>query len=77
VSIYPNPTTNYFIVKVTHASKDMPVYITVLDAYGKIVYTLTGSIYTSYYIGQQFTPGTYYIKTKLGSTVYTYKVLKL
>jgi hypothetical protein len=77
VSIFPNPTTNYFIVRVTHASKDMPVYITVLDAYGKIVYTLTGSIYTSYYIGQQFTPGTYYIKTKLGSTVYTYKVLKL
>lgn len=77
VSIYPNPTTNYFIVKISHASKDMPVYLTVLDAYGKIVYTLTGSIYTSYNIGQQFSPGTYYIKTKLGSTVYTYKVLKL
>jgi hypothetical protein len=77
VSIYPNPTTNYFIVKVTRASKDMPVYITVLDANGKIVYTLTGSIYTAYNIGQQFSPGTYYIKTKLGSTVYTYKVLKL
>jgi parallel beta-helix repeat protein len=77
VSIYPNPTTNYFIVRVSHASKDIPLYITVLDAYGKIVYTLTGSIYTSYYIGQQFSPGTYYIKTKLGSTVYTYKVLKL
>ena len=77
VRIYPNPTTNYFIVRVSHASKDMPLYITVLDAYGKIVYTLTGSIYTSYNIGQQFSPGTYYIKTKLGSTVYTYKVLKL
>lgn len=77
VSIYPNPTTNYFIVRVSHVSKDMPLYITVLNAYGKIVYTLTGSIYTSYYIGQQFSPGTYYIKTKLGSTVYTYKVLKL
>jgi hypothetical protein len=77
VSIYPNPTTNYFIVKVTRASKDIPVYITVHDAYGKVVYSLTGSIYTSYYIGQQFSPGTYYIKTKLGSTVYTYKVLKL
>lgn len=77
VSIYPNPTTNYFIVKVTHASKDMPVYITVLDTYGRIVYALTGSIYTSYSIGQQFSPGTYYIRTKLGSTVYTYKVLKL
>jgi len=77
VSIYPNPTTNYFIVRVTRASKDMPVYITVQDAYGRVVYSLTGSIYTSYYIGQQFSPGTYYIKTKLGSTVYTYKVLKL
>lgn len=77
VSIYPNPTTNYFIVRVSHASKDMPLYITVLDAYGKIVYTLTGSIYNSYNIGQQFSPGIYYIKTKIGSTVYTYKVLKL
>jgi hypothetical protein len=77
VSIYPNPTTNYFIVKVTRASKDLPVYITVHDAYGRVVYSLTGSIYTSYNIGQQFSPGTYYIKTKLGGTVYTYKVLKL
>jgi hypothetical protein len=77
VSIYPNPTTNYFILKVTRASKDMPVYITVLDAYGRIVYSLTGSIYTSYSIGQQFNPGTYYIKTKIGGVVYTYKVLKI
>lgn len=77
VNIYPNPTTNYFIVKVESANKSLPVYITILDGYGKIWYSLKGSIYTSYSIGQNLYPGTYYIKTTMGSTTYTFKVLKL
>ena len=77
VRIYPNPTTNYFIVKVESAKKDLPVYITILDGYGKIWYSLKGNIYTSYSIGQNLYPGTYYIKTTMGSTTYTFKVLKL
>jgi parallel beta-helix repeat protein len=77
VSIYPNPTTNYFIVKVTQSNKDLPVYITVQDIYGRTIYSLNGNAYTSYSIGNEFNPGTYYIKIKIGSTAYTYKVLKL
>lgn len=77
VNIYPNPTTNYFIVKVESANKSLPVYITILDGYGKIWYSLKGSIYTSYSIGHNLYPGTYYIKTTMGSTTYTFKVLKL
>ncbi len=77
VSIYPNPTTNYFIVKVESANKSLPVYITILDGYGKTWHSLKGSIYTSYSIGHNLYPGTYYIKTTMGSTTYTFKVLKL
>ena len=77
VNIYPNPTTNYFIVKVESANKSLPVYITILDGYGKIWYSLKGSIYTSYSIGHNLYAGTYYIKTTMGSTTYTFKVLKL
>jgi hypothetical protein len=76
-SSYSINTTNYFIVKVESANKDLPVYITILDGYGKIWYSLKGSIYTSYSIGQNLYPGTYYIKTTMGSSTYTFKVLKL
>jgi parallel beta-helix repeat protein len=77
VNLYPNPTTNYFIIKVTKATKDVPLYLTVLDSFGKVVYSLKGSIYTSYSFGHTFRSGTYYVKTQLGSTTYTYKVVKL
>lgn len=77
VRIYPNPTTNYFIVKVTNANKSLPVYISIQDGYGKILYAIKGSIYTSYNIGHNLNAGTYYIKTTMGSSTYTFKVLKL
>lgn len=77
VSLYPNPTTNYFIIKVTKATKNVPLYVTVLNSFGRIVYSLKGSIYTSYSFGHEFSPGTYYVKTQIGSTTYTYKVVKL
>lgn len=77
VNIYPNPTTNYFIVNVTSANKSLPVYISILNMNGISLYTIKGSIYTSYSIGHNLYPGSYYIRTTMGSTSYTYKVLKL
>jgi hypothetical protein len=75
--IYPNPTTNYFILKITNFSKAETVFITVLDINGKQVYTTTGNVYTTFYIGQSFNRGTYYIKVKIGTTTKTYTVLKV
>jgi len=77
VSIYPNPTTNYFILKISHYSKNLPVYISVQDSNGKIVYATSGDVYTTYYFGHAFYKGTYYIKTKIGTTYKTYTAVKL
>ena len=77
VNIYPNPTTNYFIVKITKFSKNEPVTIRVLDIKGKQVYTTVGNVYTTFYIGQSLNRGTYYIKVSIGSTTKTYTVLKV
>ena len=77
LKIYPNPTTNYFILKITNFSKAETVFITVLDINGKQVYTTTGNVYTTFYIGQSFNRGTYYIKVKIGTTTKTYTVLKV
>jgi hypothetical protein len=77
VSIYPNPTTNYFILKISNYSKNLPVYISVQDSNGKIVYSRSGDVYTTYYFGHAFYKGTYYIKTKIGTTYKTYTVVKL
>ena len=77
VNIYPNPTTNYFIVKITKFSKNEPVTIRVLDINGKQVYTTVGNVYTTFYIGQTFNRGTYYIKVSIGTTTKTYTVLKV
>lgn len=77
VSIYPNPTTNYFIVKISNFSKQEHVYISVLDINGKLVYATSGDIYSTFYIGQSLNRGTYYIKVKIGTTTKTYTVMKI
>lgn len=77
VNIYPNPTTNYFILKVSKFSKPETVFISILDLSGKIVYTTSGDIYSTFYIGQSLNRGTYYIKIKVGTTTKTYTVMKI
>ena len=77
VRIYPNPTTNYFILKVSNFSKPETVFISVLDVNGKVVYTTSGDIYSTFYIGQNLNRGTYYIKVKIGTTTRSYTVMKI
>ncbi len=77
VNIYPNPTTNYFILRISNFSKPETVFISVLDLSGKIVYTTSGDIYSTFYIGQSLNRGTYYIKVKVGLTTKTYTVMKI
>lgn len=77
LKIYPNPTTNYFILKISNFSKPETVFISVIDINGKIVHTATGDVYSTYYIGQNLNRGTYYIKVKIGTTTKTYTVMKI
>jgi hypothetical protein len=77
VRIYPNPTTNYFVLKISYFSKPETVFISVVDINGKIVETTSGDIYSTFYIGQNLNRGTYYIKVKVGTTTKTYTVMKI
>ena len=77
VRIYPNPTTNYFVLKISYFSKPETVFISVVDINGKIVETTSGDIYSTFYIGQNLNKGTYYIKVKVGTTTKTYSVMKI
>jgi hypothetical protein len=77
VRIYPNPTTNYFVLKISYFSKPETVFISVVDINGKIVETTSGDIYSTFYIGQNLNKGTYYIKVKVGTSTKTYSVMKI
>ena len=77
VRIYPNPTTNYFVLKISYFSKPETVFISVVDINGKIVENTSGDIYSTFYIGQNLNKGTYYIKVKVGTSTKTYSVMKI
>lgn len=78
VSISPNPSNAYFKLSVSHvSSKNLPVYIRVLDINGKTVHSSSGSIYSVFYFGHSFYPGTYYVRVTIGSNSKTYTVLKI
>jgi hypothetical protein len=77
VSIWPNPTTNYFKLQVSKIHINVMVYISVYNAAGNIVYSTQGDAYTTYSFGHYFVPGNYFVKVKIGSDTKTYSVLKL
>ena len=77
VSIWPNPTTNYFKLQLSKIHGPYTVYITVYDANGHLVYSEKGDVYSLYTFGNNFSRGTYYVKVKVGTGIKSYAVLKL
>ena len=76
-SVYPNPTTNYFKVSIYRYHSNYPVYISVFNTNGNLVYSVKGDAYTTYSFGNSFISGTYFVKVTIGGTTKTFKVLKL
>ena len=77
VSIWPNPTTNYFKLQVSKIHTNVMVYINVYNALGNLVYSTQGDAYTTYSFGHYFAPGNYFVKVKIGGDTKTYSVIKL
>jgi parallel beta-helix repeat protein len=77
VSVYPNPTTNYFKVSFYHFHSSYPVYINVFNTSGNLMYSVKGDSYTTYSFGNSFISGTYIVKVTVGGTTKRFKVLKL
>ncbi len=76
-SVYPNPTTNYFKVSIYRYHNNYPVYISVFNASGNLVYSVKGDAYTTYSFGNSFLSGTYYVKVTIGGTTKSFTVVKL
>jgi hypothetical protein len=77
VSIWPNPTTNYFKLQVSRIHGPYTVYIDVYNAQGLWMYSTKGDIYSQYVFGHNFPAGSYYVKVKIGSGVRSLVVVKL
>lgn len=76
-SVYPNPTTNYFKVSIYRYHSNYPVYISVFNTSGNLVYSVKGDAYTTYSFGNSFVSGTYYVKVTIGGTTKSFTVVKL
>jgi len=76
-SVYPNPTTNYFKVSIYRYHNNYPVYISVFNSNGNLMYSVKGDAYTTYSFGNSFVSGTYYVKVTIGGTTKSFTVVKL
>jgi hypothetical protein len=72
---YPNPTQNYFNLKINSNSTDN-VQIKVFDMAGKLLTVMNGSVGEIYRFGQQYTSGTYVVEVRQGDQRVTTKVVK-
>jgi hypothetical protein len=72
---YPNPTQNYFNLKVS-SSRNENVQIKVFDMAGKLLTVMNGSVGETYRFGERFTSGTYVVEVRQGDQRITTKVVK-
>jgi parallel beta-helix repeat protein len=77
VTIWPNPTTNYFKLKLSKIHGPYTVYITVYNSSGKLVYATQGDVYTQYSFGNSFNKGSYLVKIRIGTGIKSYTVVKI
>ena len=76
VTAYPNPTTQYFNVKLK-SNVTEKVQIKVFDASGRPAYVTEGSSDQTYRFGVNFPSGTYFLSVKKGGKVQIVKLIKL
>lgn len=72
---YPNPTQNYFNLKV-RSNKSDNVQIKVFDMAGKLLTVLNGSVGETYRFGERYTSGAYVVEVKQGEQRVTTRVIK-
>jgi uncharacterized protein YjdB len=74
-TIYPNPSNNVFNVSMTAASK-APALLMIINNAGNVIYSTKINTGIYYQIGQNLTPGIYYIHISQGTQHKTMKVVK-
>lgn len=73
---YPNPSTNYFTVKLQSRVNEK-AQLKVFDASGRPVYLTEGSSNQTYRFGDNFTSGAYFLKVTQGEKQQILKLIKL
>ena len=78
VSAYPNPSADYFMLKLQGMLNDdmQKVEVNVFDLLGRQVYSKQGNAQDSYEFGQNFQVGVYLVTVKQGNNVASLKVIK-
>ena len=77
VTIWPNPTTNYFKLQLSRIHGPYTVYITVYNTQGRLVYATQGDVYRQYSFGNSFSKGTYLVKVRVGTGTKSYTMVKI
>lgn len=75
VTAYPNPTQNYFNLKISSGSIES-VQIKVFDMSGKLLTVMNGSVGETYRFGELYKSGTYVVEVRQGEQRVTTKVVK-
>ena len=74
--VYPNPSTNYFRVTIESEKIWKPVQIIVTNSFGVVVYKSPACNRQDFTFGNNFAPGIYMVKIKIGDEEESYKVIK-
>ena len=76
VILSPNPSSDRFTL-IAHSNNAKPVYIRVLDAEGRNVYSAKGIVDQSLVFGEKLSNGIYSIEVRQGDAVKTVKAVKI
>lgn len=73
---WPNPSSNYFIIRPSATGGNETVQISVMDINGKLVYTANGNAAKDYKFGEQLKAGLYFAQITQGNKRSTIKLIK-
>ncbi len=76
ISVYPNPSASQFQLVINNGNPYQPIFIKVVDMYGKPVFRQYSATAGTYTFGNGFATGVYLVQVQKGYQVKTLKVLK-
>lgn len=77
IKVYPNPSSSFFTATFSKKYKNISVNIQVVDLQGNVKFMASGSTNMNFTFGQNFTPGSYFLKAYMSNKLYTTKLIKL
>ncbi len=76
ISVYPNPSASQFRLVINNGNPYQPIFIKVVDMYGKPVYRQYSAAAGTYTFGNGFATGVYLVQVQQGYRVKTLKIVK-